>query len=312
VLSRRARRPPPAAAAAATAREGIAGTLAAVTSGGIYGSIGILIKLAYRSDSSPTTLLAVRLAFGALMLWGFLFAMRLPRRIPRDRLPAFVAMGALFGGTATMFFVALTRISAATAILLLYAQPAFVAVLSASLGRERFGRLKLAALVLSLGGVVLVLGAPASRIDPWGAALALSAAALLAVHILIMQRAIAGLHPATASAAILGIAAVLFIPIAAVAGAIHLDAGIDRLGWGFLIGLISSVGLILFLMAVNLVGPTRSAIGATMEPVVTVVLATIVLGEHLTAIQAAGGLLVVAAVVLLPFIERVPVPEPHP
>lgn len=310
MLSRRAGRPA-VAAAAPTHREGIAGTLAAVTSGGIYGTIGILIKLAYRTDPSAATLLAVRLALGAMMLWGFVLAMRLPRRIPRDRLPAFVVMGALFGGTATMFFVALTRIPAATAILLLYAQPAFVAVLSAALGREQFGRLKLTALALALGGVALVLGAPASRIDPIGAALALSAAALLAVHILIMQRAIVGLHPTAASAAILGIAAVLFIPAAALAGAIHVHAGIDRLGWGSLIGLISSVGLILFLMAVNLVGPTRAAIGATMEPVVTVALATIVLGEHLSVVQGIGGLLVVAAVALLPFIERVPVPEPH-
>jgi drug/metabolite transporter (DMT)-like permease len=271
-----------------------------------------MIKLAYRSDASPTGLLAIRLSFGALIIWAVVLALRLPRRIPRDRLPAFVVMGALFGGTAAMFFVALTRIEASTAILLLYTQPALVAALAVSLRRERLTRLKFVSLVLAMAGVVLVVGAPDGHLDPLGVALALLAAVGLSVQVLVMQRAIVGLHPAAASGAVLGIAAALFVPIAAVTGRLQLDVPAGGVAWGFVIALVSSVGLILFMAGVDLVGPTRASIGATMEPVVTVVLATFVLGEHLAPVQLVGGLLVVAAVALLPFMDLSPVPEPHP
>jgi drug/metabolite transporter (DMT)-like permease len=47
------------------------------------------------------------------------------------------------------------------------------------------------------------------------------------------------------------------------------------------------------------VGPSNASILSTFEPPVTVVLAFLVFGEHLGAVQLAGGALVLSAVVLL-------------
>ena len=46
-------------------------------------------------------------------------------------------------------------------------------------------------------------------------------------------------------------------------------------------------------------GPTTASILATVEPLVTVVLAFLVFGETLGPVQIAGGALVVSAVVVL-------------
>ena len=54
-----------------------------------------------------------------------------------------------------------------------------------------------------------------------------------------------------------------------------------------------------FFAGLRRVGPSEAAILSTFEPIVTVALALVVLGERLSEPQLAGGALVLAAVVLL-------------
>jgi drug/metabolite transporter (DMT)-like permease len=55
----------------------------------------------------------------------------------------------------------------------------------------------------------------------------------------------------------------------------------------------------MFFAGLDRVGPTTASILSTVEPVVTVLLAFLVFGETLAAVQLAGGALVVAAVLAL-------------
>ena len=73
-------------------------------------------------------------------------------------------------------------------------------------------------------------------------------------------------------------------------------------GWGWIacLAVISTVGAIsLFFAGLRRVGPTTAAILATVEPLVTVLLAFIVFGETLGAVQLLGGGLVLLAVLAL-------------
>ncbi|MCJ7568585.1 MAG: DMT family transporter, partial [Anaerolineales bacterium] len=54
-----------------------------------------------------------------------------------------------------------------------------------------------------------------------------------------------------------------------------------------------------FLAGMQRVGPTTASLLSTLEPVFTVLLAIVFLGEFLTTIQTVGGGLVLAAAVLL-------------
>ena len=47
------------------------------------------------------------------------------------------------------------------------------------------------------------------------------------------------------------------------------------------------------------IGPTQASLLSTLEPVVTVALAALFLGENLPPVALAGGALILAAVVLL-------------
>jgi len=73
-------------------------------------------------------------------------------------------------------------------------------------------------------------------------------------------------------------------------------------GWGWLacLALVSTVAAIsLFFAGLDQVGPTAASILATVEPLVTVLLAFLVFGETLGPLQLLGGALVLAAVLAL-------------
>ena len=66
------------------------------------------------------------------------------------------------------------------------------------------------------------------------------------------------------------------------------------------IALLSTVAAItLYFAGLERIGPTRASTLSTLEPLVTVMLAAIVLGERIAPMQIAGGALILAAVVLL-------------
>ena len=73
-------------------------------------------------------------------------------------------------------------------------------------------------------------------------------------------------------------------------------------GWGWLacLAAVSTVGAIsLFFAGLRRVGPAAASILATVEPLVTVVLAFLVFGEALGGVQVLGGVLLLAAVPVL-------------
>ena len=71
-------------------------------------------------------------------------------------------------------------------------------------------------------------------------------------------------------------------------------------GWLAAIAVISTVAAVGLLFAgIRRVGPTSASILSTTEPVVTVLLAFLVFGESLGAVQLLGGALVLGAAVVL-------------
>jgi len=62
----------------------------------------------------------------------------------------------------------------------------------------------------------------------------------------------------------------------------------------------------LFFAGLERIGPVRTSIYSTLEPAFTLLLAVIFLGEGVTPSRAAGGALILAAVVLLARAEARP------
>src|SRR5690349_1596269 len=167
------------------------GTALCVASAIAFGAMAIFGKLAYDAGVSLLTLLFIRFTIAAPVLW--LAALRR------------VGGGGVFGGTtrrtilagfalgafgyslqAGLYFSALTRMDASLLSMVLYTFPAMVVAAAIALGRETPNRRRTGALLVSSGGLALVLvGAGAGGFDWIGAALGLGAAMTYTAYVLV-------------------------------------------------------------------------------------------------------------------------------
>jgi drug/metabolite transporter (DMT)-like permease len=73
-------------------------------------------------------------------------------------------------------------------------------------------------------------------------------------------------------------------------------------GWGSVAGIVlfaTVIPVVAFLAGLKRIGPTDASLLSTLEPLVTVLLAALLLGESLPLSSLAGGALILAAVFLL-------------
>ena len=282
------------------------GTLMCLASGAAFGAMAVFGKLSYDEGATVGTLLVVRFGLAAILFWLLLAArgsLGEVRTLTRRDLGLGLALGAAgYALQAGGYFAALERIDASLLALILYTYPAMVAGAALAIGRERLNGRKVAALLLASSGLVLVLaGAGAGALDPLGAALGLGAAMIYTTYILVSERVVARVRPQVLSAIVCTGAAASLLVGTSLLGEFR-PGDLTAAGWGWLacLAVISTVGAVsLFFAGLDRVGPTAASILSTVEPVVTVLLAFLVFGEVLGAVQLVGGALVLAAVIVL-------------
>lgn len=302
--------PAPAEAAAARAGARAAwldpGVLWLLASAAGFGSMAIFAKLAYSGGLTVPTLLATRFGLAAILMWGLLAARRLSPRVPLRTLVGLLLMGGIgYVGQSFAFFTALETIPAATTALLLYTYPAMVSVLAWLILKQRLSRTAALALALATAGCALVVGGPAAlpaqaQIDPAGMAWGLAAALIYSLYIIAGTRVTANVPPLVASTYIISAAAGVFLGAGTLGGT--LNFAVDAGAWAAMIGiaLICTVlAIAAFFAGLARLGPGRASILSTVEPIVTFLLAALVLGEAISLIQIAGGALILSAVLVL-------------
>ena len=275
-------------------------------SGAAFGAMAIFGKLSYDEGATVGTLLAVRFTLAAIVFWGLVVAsgaVGTVRKLGRRDVSIALALGACgYSIQAGCYFAALQRIDASLLSLLLYTFPAIVAVAAVVLGRDRLDARRLAALALAASGLVLILAsAGTGALDPVGVALGFGAAIVYSTYILSSEGISARLRPDLLSALVCSGAAVAVIAGTAALGDLR-PGELTAAGWGWLVALVlvSTVAAVgLFFAGLRRVGPTNASILATIEPLVTVLLAFLVFGETLGSVQIVGGALVLAAVLVL-------------
>jgi drug/metabolite transporter (DMT)-like permease len=281
------------------------GALLALTSAACFGVMPVLTKVVYDDGAGPFGVLSVRFSVAALLL--LLLARLRGERLPRGRVLRNLA---LLGGVGYVveslcYFSALTRISAGLTALLLYLYPALVVLLSAVLLRHRPAPISIACVVVATVGTSLTIG-PVAGGQTVGVLLGLAAAASYALYIVLSATATAGVGPLSTSAVVMAACGVVYDALAVATGA-ALPSSVGA--WTALAGVTllgTVVAVAAFFGALALLGPADTAVLSTVEPVVSVAVAGVALGETLSPVQLAGGALVVAAVLVLARTSPVP------
>jgi drug/metabolite transporter (DMT)-like permease len=259
-------------------------------------------KLAYDAGVSVDALLLVRFGLAGGLLMAIALARGSLRRLPRRAVLTGLGMG-VFGYAAQsgLYFSALARLDASLVALILYLYPILVMAAAIALRRERASRRRGWALAIALAGIGLVLSSAVSgRFDWLGVLLALGAPIVYTAYIMVGDSLTADVPPLALTALVCIGAFSTYFVLGLVRGGVSFDFA--PIGWVWLaaVALISTVAaILLFFAGMARVGPSVASILSIFEPVVTVIAAALVFGEHLGASQWFGGALVLSAVLIV-------------
>ncbi len=304
-------------------RRRLAGILLAVASAIGYGSGPLFAKGVYASGMDWLGLLAWRFLIGALLSWAWLMLFPVNRAalrsLSRRRFAALLGLGAFFILNASTYYAAIETVPASLAGLIVYIYPAVVAVLSIRFGRTLDGRRPWIALGIVTAGVALAIGGiPAGTIEPAGIVLAVASPLIYSVYIVMSARlagerrgttaddrsggAGADTAPAVAAAVMLSATTAVTWLLAAGRGDVPLvPSEVPPEAWPGLVGIAvfsTALAIQAFYASTARIGAAQTALVSTVEPIWTIVMASLLFGESLTPVQLVGGALVIGGVVL--------------
>jgi drug/metabolite transporter (DMT)-like permease len=264
-----------------------------------FATLGTFSKLFYDEGGDAYTLLFLRFAITGP-------ALALVALARRDAWPArglalvVASLGVFQFGVGYALFEGYARAPIALVTLLYFAYPVVTAVGAALLFGEDLGARRGAILALALTGVALTVGVPDSA--TWlGIVLGL-VAGLCVAGLILASRHLLTRHPL--SPLVLG--ALMFtspaIALALAVPARSPDLSLSGQAWGW--ALCAVVVAAVIPIALFYTGVQRTEAGvvgllSSAEPLISVLLAYAVLGESLSALQLAGGGLIVVSVVAL-------------
>lgn len=278
------------------------GALFVLCSGTGFGTLGVLGVVAGDAGLSIPTVLFLRFGIATVLVWAALGARGELEALSGRNLLAGVGLGAF--GYATMsglYFLGLEFMTAGMVGITLYTYPAFVLVLAAAFLGEPVGLRSLAALAATLGGVGLITGADPAAADPRGVLIVLGAAVVYATYITVSRTTLEDVTAPALTAHVMPAAALTFLVVGAATDTLSLPEG--AVAWGAVLGiavLATAVPIFAFFAGLSRVGAGPAAILSAVEPVVTVALGAVFLGEPVSAAVVAGGALVLVGVFLVP------------
>lgn len=266
-----------------------------------FGTAGVLARVAYDDGADPTALLACRFAIAAALF----AAARLARPSPRPRGRALAGLGVMGVGyllQSFCYFTAVDHAPPGLVALLLYTYPALVVVLGAVALHLRVPRRVAAACVAALAGTALIvvptIGGTAD-VSTLGVGLGLGAALVYSGYILLGTKVLETVDPLWASTVIMATAAAGYAVVFA-ATRPALPSTVE--GWAAVVAVAvvcTVVAASTFLAGLARIGPADASTISTFEPVVSVVLSAVFIGEAVSGWTAAGGALVLGAVLAI-------------
>jgi drug/metabolite transporter (DMT)-like permease len=271
----------------------------------MWASSGTAGKALFEGGVKPLDLVQIRVTLSSLLLFLFLVLFsRGSLRIKVTDLGYFMLLGCVFMALVQgTYFYTISKIQVAAAILIQYLAPIFVAVYAMLFWKERLTFFKIAALCMAFGGCYLVVGGynlDLLRMNRLGIMGGVASAICFAGYSLLGERGMHRYKPWT----------VLFYALAFSIPTWHiLDPPFQYIRIPFSpvqwlwMSYIAVVGTILpfglFFVGVNYIRSTRASITATLEPICAGFFAFFFLGEKLAPLQIMGGVMVIAAIILL-------------
>lgn len=226
-------------------------------------------------------------------------------RVNRRDVPAFIVFSIIAGLLMNLaFFGAINETTVAVAIILNFTYPSMVTIASVFLFKEKLSRQKIAALPLTFVGCVLVAGAPmieeGASVGWIAVVLGLLSAIGSATYYLWGKKLEESYSTNTVALYLFGLTAIMLViianPISLAQSSITTEAYVLIFIMAILPGI---VGFYSSLVALRHIEASKASIISSIEPMVAVGIALVVLSEGVTTLQLIGVLVTVVGIAML-------------
>ncbi|MFC6673951.1 DMT family transporter [Marinobacterium aestuariivivens] len=262
-----------------------------------YGLQPFFAHFAYQAGADPIGLLLIRfsLAAGMMLLW---------LKTKRIRLPSIKLLGPTlligigYAASALGYYSASRTTSVSLAVILMFSFPAFVTLYSILFMDEKASLGRLLSLILASGGVAVSTGLNLKG-DIAGIGWALFAAISYGAAILYGTARVPPQNPVVSATVIL-IGGALTFAIAWLLKGAHWPQ--SPLGWTSTLGLAlfaTILPIATFVSGSPRIGASDASTLSTLEPIVAVTIAVLLIGEEMTPSLIGGGAMVMVAAVML-------------
>jgi drug/metabolite transporter (DMT)-like permease len=199
-----------------------------------------------------------------------------------------------------LFLIATQYIPVSVAVLIFYTHPFLVAIAARFTENEPITPIRLMAITIAFIGLVFALGIQSVTGFNWyGIAFAFMAALGAASFVTISSVAIRTADTQTVNFHCLAAATVLYVVFMLFNGGPA--AHIAPAGWFKLSvsSLALTIAYVTFLIGIETIGPVKTTILMNAEPILTIILAAVLLGERLSFTQLIGAGFVMAGIILI-------------
>lgn len=268
----------------------------------------IFVRLAQGDGAPSLAIAALRLSFAALML--------LPLAVTRCRtelsalsareLGAGAVGGAFLGAHFALWITSLQYTSVASSVILVTLSPLFVAIGSAIFLREKLARRTMIGMAVAILGGMVIAGGDFNQItatapDPvLGNSLALGGAICIAPHFLIGRHLRRKVSLLAYISLVYGAAAVVLLLAVSATGTPLVGFDPQSYLWVALLALLPQlVGHTSFNWSLGYLPATYATIPVLGEPIGSVILAFVLLGEGLTPLTVVGGVFTLGGIAMM-------------
>ena len=267
-----------------------------------FGVMPILAKFAYSGGANTYTTLFLRFIIASLMLFIYIRSKKISLKLNKKQLFIILALGSVgYSMTSIFLFMSYNYISVGLATMMLYTYPAIVTIMSFVIYKEKLYAKKMLCLALSVLGVYILIDLGNVSLNIKGILLALSSAIVYSIYVLgVSLNEIKKINSYVIIFYVSVVSSITTLIAAICTNNLNFHIQYYGLVSIVLLALISTVvALMTFLQGVKIIGPSNAAIFSTLEPIVSLILGVIILGEPLSKRIIIGSIFIVVSILIL-------------
>ncbi|MBQ6426830.1 MAG: DMT family transporter [Clostridia bacterium] len=278
------------------------GTLYLLIASVLFGFNGFFSKYSYSYGMNPIMLVAVRSAFGVLLLLLVLLFKRekIVPALRRGQWVTVIIVSLLYAATQTLFLASFVYMDSGLCVSVQFCFPALILIMGALFFHDRVVPSDVFCFFLCFAGIVLLI--LPGHVSLTGILLAFLSGLCFAWYSLVLEkcRVFSYIGKLSLSLVINAITLIVILPVAAATGNLTLSLPCQAYLYGFILALNSSVvAAILYQTAVSLINAKYASLLITVELVVAIAVGIVAFHETVLPLTITGSVCILLSAVFL-------------